>query len=1123
MSDRIQIQITATDGASRVFGQVASGADKMTASVSKSNASFDAIEANTRQTVAELQKLNQTMAQSSAATEKAAASASSFSKVGAAIGASLGVAVVAFGEFGRAAAESEAAQARVETAVESTGAAFDEYAAQIQAASDTALELSFDDEDALNAISAITTATGDAAFAIENLGLVMDIARGRQIDLAAASKIVIAAEQGRYGSLARLGIQLDENATKEEALAALQTKYAGQAEAYAATSAGAYDRFTNAIENQMETLGAHAQSLTAVALVAQSLSPAFALASTAVGGFGKSIAAAVQAGGAVQSLGLIATAMTGPVGIVVAAGLAGVAISQFAGNIGPEFAQASDDAIASIDALIAKVVELGDTSALGQTVLGLDTISAEFQKINDDANQVIGRMGDWIARAQQMDDANAETVEGLMMSEASFDGLSQSVRDTIDANQDGTATLEELTNAQAFYNDEAERTKQVLDGLQAGADELSTIFAMTGEGAAFAKSEANAFTEALLRGEITAATYEDWLQQLITGYGNIQEESVAAGEGVATYTGNVEDGTTAMEQFNAAMAEAPFDAITISMQELGAASVDLGRALVASTDPFVIRQSEILAGMQAQMTAMGAMSAALGATPPDTTQSFAAADAAIENAIAGAEAHKSAQEGLAVGIENAADAMTYQVNETQRLADENEKTARQIEKAQAVMATSFEAVTTAVTGTTDALESGFRVAVSNTSAIADNSQAVADWALELGGAIEHFDEWGNSVGWWSRMDEVVTGWGSNLAAATLSVEDHGEALTAFNDIAQENAEIQQNIAVIQAQQAPIMADLMEQQENYLQSVAEMGPEQQMFALAMMDSATSARALELSMGLLSENGDVFAPMVEAAANLDPYLAAILERMGLIEQQPDGTWTVTLDDQASSPMQDLSASITDLADQVYILTTYLDDDATNDGIGRLEEQLADLDQFEAVPTVGLEDNATGPMDDINSRLTETGNRSVSPTVGLVDNASSGLGSIRSQLDGLYDKTIYVTTVHQSIRAGADLGLGGVAGYAVGGVVAEMAEWGPELLHFPNGGVALARDRGLYSVPQGTYVDTAPATAYKLGGGVGVTININGPASWDDAAEQVSRKIVPAIQRAMREHERSLGAWS
>jgi hypothetical protein len=74
-----------------------------------------------------------------------------------------------------------------------------------------------------------------------------------------------------------------------------------------------------------------------------------------------------------------------------------------------------------------------------------------------------------------------------------------------------------------------------------------------------------------------------------------------------------------------------------------------------------------------------------------------------------------------------------------------------------------------------------------------------------------------------------------------------------------------------------------------------------------------------------------------------------------------------------------------------------------------------------------------------------------------------------------------------------------------------------------VALARDRGLYNVPQGTYVDTAPATAYKLGGGVGVTININGPASWDDAAEQVSRKIVPAIQRAMREHERSLGAWS
>jgi hypothetical protein len=678
--------------------------------------------------------------------------------------------------------------------------------------------------------------------------------------------------------------------------------------------------------------------------------------------------------------------------------------------------------------------------------------------------------------------------------------------------------LETIADKYGLVDASMLRTELTVEDVAAGMEDLNAILRFSGEGAAQAQEETAELFDQWDRGEISASELLSDLDLIANSFDAYNENATKSAASTDASAESMDRWVTAGGEMRTLS-----DDLAISMQELGQESVKLGAALVASTDPFVIRQSEILAGMQAQMTAMGAMSAALGATPPDTTQSFAAADAAIENAIAGAEAHKSAQEGLAVGIENAADAMTYQVNETQRLADENEKTARQIEKAQAVMATSFEAVTTAVTGTTDALESGFRVAVSNTSAIADNSQAVADWALELGGAIEHFDEWGNSVGWWSRMDEVVTGWGSNLAAATLSVEDHGEALTAFNDIAQENAEIQQNIAVIQAQQAPIMADLMEQQENYLQSVAEMGPEQQMFALAMMDSATSARALELSMGLLSENGDVFAPMVEAAANLDPYLAAILERMGLIEQQPDGTWTVTLDDQASSPMQDLSASITDLADQVYILTTYLDDDATNDGIGRLEEQLADLDQFEAVPTVGLEDNATGPMDDINSRLTETGNRSVSPTVGLVDNASSGLGSIRSQLDGLYDKTIYVTTVHQSIRAGADLGLGGVAGYAVGGVVAEMAEWGPELLHFPNGGVALARDRGLYSVPQGTYVDTAPATAYKLGGGVGVTININGPASWDDAAEQVSRKIVPAIQRAMREHERSLGAWS
>jgi len=63
------------------------------------------------------------------------------------------------------------------------------------------------------------------------------------------------------------------------------------------------------------------------------------------------------------------------------------------------------------------------------------------------------------------------------------------------------------------------------------------------------------------------------------------------------------------------------------------------------------------------------------------------------------------------------------------------------------------------------------------------------------------------------------------------------------------------------------------------------------------------------------------------------------------------------------------------------------------------------------------------------------------------------------------------------------------------------------------------------RGTYVNTAPATAQMGGGGgASVTINISGVTDWDDAARQVSQKLVPALQQAMRQHERSMGwSWS
>jgi hypothetical protein len=70
--------------------------------------------------------------------------------------------------------------------------------------------------------------------------------------------------------------------------------------------------------------------------------------------------------------------------------------------------------------------------------------------------------------------------------------------------------------------------------------------------------------------------------------------------------------------------------------------------------------------------------------------------------------------------------------------------------------------------------------------------------------------------------------------------------------------------------------------------------------------------------------------------------------------------------------------------------------------------------------------------------------------------------------------------------------------------MAEAGPELLHFSNGGSALALTDGLYNVPRGTFVDTAPATKAKLGGMGGETIVIQNMTVIANDPEQFSRQL-------------------
>jgi hypothetical protein len=208
--------------------------------------------------------------------------------------------------------DAEVSLTRLQESIESNGESWDDLSGSIGEATDQALAFGFDDEDALDALNKITQATGDTEEALKGLAIAQDLARARGISLAQAADLVAKAEQGRFAALARVGIVIDENATKEQALAQLQERYAGQAEAYAETNAAAWDRFGNAVENKLETVGG---------ALADIQGPLIALGAGAqvLGPLGDALGA-VGAKAKLASVGttLMNSSLFGPVGMIAA-------------------------------------------------------------------------------------------------------------------------------------------------------------------------------------------------------------------------------------------------------------------------------------------------------------------------------------------------------------------------------------------------------------------------------------------------------------------------------------------------------------------------------------------------------------------------------------------------------------------------------------------------------------------------------------------------------------------------------------------------------------------------------------------------------------------------------------
>lgn len=152
--------------------------------------------------------------------------------------------------------EAEKSWANLKVAVNNTGTSFDSAEASIKKtlAAQSALS-AFSGGQLRTGFTALVQTTGSVTRAQELLGITTDLARAKNIDMATASKIVGKVAMGNVSALTRYGIVLDKGATATEALAALQKKFGGAAEAYGNTTQGSIDKANNSIAKLQTSIG----------------------------------------------------------------------------------------------------------------------------------------------------------------------------------------------------------------------------------------------------------------------------------------------------------------------------------------------------------------------------------------------------------------------------------------------------------------------------------------------------------------------------------------------------------------------------------------------------------------------------------------------------------------------------------------------------------------------------------------------------------------------------------------------------------------------------------------------------------------------------------------------------
>jgi len=156
----------------------------------------------------------------------------------------------------KAAAEEQVGIEKLRVAMGNVGIAYDGAEGSLEKwINSTMKATAYSDDQQREALSTLIPLTGNLAKAQEYLGLAMDLARWKGMDLVSASELIGKVSAGNIGILARQGIIVEEGATAFEALAQIQKMAAGQAEAYGKTTSGQMEILKNSFDDVKESIG----------------------------------------------------------------------------------------------------------------------------------------------------------------------------------------------------------------------------------------------------------------------------------------------------------------------------------------------------------------------------------------------------------------------------------------------------------------------------------------------------------------------------------------------------------------------------------------------------------------------------------------------------------------------------------------------------------------------------------------------------------------------------------------------------------------------------------------------------------------------------------------------------